>query len=170
MLLRLFTLLSFGLLCLGCLSFQAHGKDLPEPWAVEWQRNMELVVSWQLPYVWGGESKEEGGYDCSGFIQATSPAMCRKRRSTSSRMERGLDGWTNRPTNAWEIKRLSLIFIDGHVLAAVIRDGVFQVAHSRSSKGPVIEPFPDGVRRQGPRFKILRIEEKGEGNAVESKR
>lgn len=158
MLRLLCTLVLSGLLSLACLSFQARSEDLPESWAAEWQANMELVVSWQLPYLWGGESREEGGYDCSGFLQATSPQMFRKQRSTSERMERGLDGWKNRPVSIWRVTRLSLIFIDGHVLAIIVNEsGLFVVCHSRSSKGPVIERYPSWIARKHPRFKIQQI-------------
>jgi len=145
-------------------------NELPREWGIAWVSNMRLIISWQLPYVWGGESKQEGGYDCSGFVFASAPQPFRfnkslahnpLRRSTSARMEQGMDGWSNVTTDYPRLHPLDLGFVDGHVFAVVegSASGLFEIAHSRSSKGPIEEPMPNWLWVQNPRFKRLTIGE-----------
>jgi hypothetical protein len=118
-----------------------------------------------MPYKWGGESKKEGGFDCTGFLHAGSPEIYRLtnhiKRSTSGRMEHGQDGWTNRPISEVYLKGLDLGFTDGHAFAIVEgkRSGLLQIIHSRSSRGPTEEPMPNWLWAQKPRFKRLTIGE-----------
>ena len=52
----------------------------PSPWQQRILRQAVALIGW--PYVWGGETAAEGGYDCSGFVwavykrpQADAPAL-----------------------------------------------------------------------------------------------
>lgn len=164
----------WGLLC-GSTS-----QALPRDWAWSWVRNLRVIITYKLPYKWGGESSEEGGYDCTGFLYAGSPEYVRNRnllvklksdlvrskgsvlkRSTSSRMERGLDGWDSVPVSEWDLQDMDLGFIDGHAIAvAEGKIGVYVILHSRSSTGPIEEPLPNWIRDKRPRFRRLTIGDK----------
>lgn len=160
-------LLSFGAVSQSCAS-----SDLPDTWASEWTQKLRLSIAYRLPYVWGGESREEGGYDCSGLIYATAPLRwklkTKAKRSQSGRMAAGLDGWRNRPVSVWDTRQMDLIFVPGHVAAIVIggRTGLYQIIHSTKSKGPVEERMPDWLWRKKPQIKRLII---GDDHAVESR-
>jgi len=118
-----------------------------------------------MPYKWGGESVKEGGSACPGFIYAGSPEIYRLqnhiKRRTSRRMEMGLDGWANRPTDSGSLDTLDLGFTDGHAFAIVLgkKSGLWQIIHSRSSRGPTEEPMPQWLWDKNPRFKRLIIGE-----------
>ena len=154
-------LLLFGLSQPVC----GYSKDLPQTWANEWASNLRTIAAWHMPYKWGGESKEEGGYDCTGFLYAGSPEIFRIhnriKRSTSGRMEMGLDGWRNRPTDCASLGTLDLGFTDGHAFAIVLgnKSRLWQIIHSRSSKGPIEEQMPQWLWDKHPRFKRLTIGE-----------
>lgn len=171
----LFTLLFCFWSVLLCVS---SSKALPEEWAQSWVRNARVIIKLDLPYVWGGSDlSKHKGLDCSGFWWASRPEQVKDynwlkklradvmkkespplRRSTSARMERGLDGWTNRPVSEWDLEEGDLGFTDGHVFAiAEGKQGLLDIIHSRSSRGPIEEKYPRWIAKQNPRFKRLTI-------------
>lgn len=163
------------LLVLACASFS---YAMPLDWARSWTRNARLIEKLQLPYVWGGSDiRKHKGLDCSGYIWASRPEQVKDynwllklrsdvqkklnpplRRSTSKRMEKGLDGWINRSVDVWNLNEFDLGFIDGHVFAVVQgKVGLMNIIHSRSSTGPIEEKLPNWISKKNPRFKRLTI-------------
>jgi len=151
---------------------------MPADWAHSWVRNLRIIIGYHYPYVWGGESQEEGGYDCTGFLYAGRPLAIKNKqwisqlqadvkrpttlkRSTSARMQRGLDGWISVPTSSWNVREMDLGFIPGHAFAiARGKSGLRVILHSTSSRGPIEQPLPSWVAAKHPVYKHLTIGDK----------
>ncbi|TNY35443.1 C40 family peptidase [Thermomonospora catenispora] len=104
------------------------------------------------PYVWGGESEVEGGYDCSGLMQyAFAQAGIRLPRVAADQARAGwiipyskarpgdMLIWANDPTAPGYISHIALYIGDGKMIAAPRRGTVVQVqrVYTRNLKGAV---------------------------------
>ncbi|GAA4132546.1 hypothetical protein GCM10022416_12430 [Actinomadura keratinilytica] len=104
------------------------------------------------PYVWGGESEAEGGYDCSGLMQyAFARAGIRLPRVAADQaragwvipFEKAQPGdmliWANDPTAPGYISHIALYIGNGKMIAAPRRGTVVQVqdVYFRNFKGAV---------------------------------
>ncbi|GLZ10026.1 hypothetical protein Acsp04_02610 [Actinomadura sp. NBRC 104425] len=104
------------------------------------------------PYVWGGESEAEGGYDCSGLMQyAFARAGIRLPRVAADQARAGwvipfdkaqpgdLLIWANDPTAPGYISHIALYIGNGKMIAAPRRGTVVQVqdVYFRNFKGAV---------------------------------
>ncbi len=138
---------------------------------------MRLIIAYKLPYVRGGSDvRTHKGLDCSGLIWAGRPEVVKNRewmkrlrvdgaktrsplkRSTSTRMNAGLDGWDNEPVSLDDVKQMDLGFTPGHVFAFVeMRNGLLGIIHSRTSRGPTEEKMPEWLWKKGPWGKRLTI-------------
>lgn len=159
-----------------------YSEAIPKEWARAWVRNARVIVRLEPPYVRGGDDlTKHRGLDCSGFLWAARPEQLRTynhlinlrggllrstreplKRSTSARMERGLDGWYSQPVSVWEAEEMDLGFVDGHVFAVVDgKTGLLEIIHSRKSRGPTEEPLPAWLWKMDsprePRFRRLTI-------------
>jgi len=107
-------------------------------------------IGW--PYVWGGESEEEGGYDCSGLMQyAFAQAGIRLPRVAADQARAGwiipyskarpgdLLIWANDPTAPGYISHIALYIGNGKMVAAPRRGTVVQIqnVYTRNLKGAV---------------------------------
>ncbi|WP_018653043.1 C40 family peptidase [Actinomadura flavalba] len=107
-------------------------------------------IGW--PYVWGGESEAEGGYDCSGLMQyAFAQAGIRLPRVAADQARTGwivpLDKaqpgdmllWANDPTAPGYISHIALYIGDGKMIAAPRRGTRVQVqaVYTNNFKGAV---------------------------------
>jgi len=154
---------------------------MPQDWADSWVRNYRMLIKLELPYKWGGADRtKDKGLDCSGSLWDTRPEQVKDynwlkklradvlrkqspplKRSTSARMEKGLDGWRSVPIKdiTWDVQPMDLGFTDGHVFAwaGIGKNGYMNIIHSRSSRGPTEEPLPKWISRKHPRYKRLTI-------------
>lgn len=104
------------------------------------------------PYVWGGESEAEGGYDCSGLMQyAFGRAGVRLPRVAADQARAGwvipyskaepgdMLIWANDPTAPGYISHIALYLGDGKMIAAPRRGTVVQVqdVYTRNMRGAV---------------------------------
>ncbi|MEW2357350.1 C40 family peptidase [Spirillospora sp. NPDC029432] len=104
------------------------------------------------PYVWGGESEAEGGYDCSGLMQfAFAKAGIRLPRVAADQARAGwvipyskaepgdMLIWANDPTAPGYISHIALYIGNGKMIAAPRRGTVVQVqnVYTRNMKGAV---------------------------------
>lgn len=104
------------------------------------------------PYVWGGESEAEGGYDCSGLMQyAFGRAGIRLPRVAADQARAGwvvpyskaepgdMLIWANDPTAPGYISHIALYLGDGKMIAAPRRGTVVQVqdVYTRNMRGAV---------------------------------
>ncbi|MFI0450988.1 C40 family peptidase [Actinomadura sp. 6N118] len=104
------------------------------------------------PYVWGGESESEGGYDCSGLMQyAFARAGIRLPRVAADQARAGwvipfskaqpgdMLIWANDPTAPGYISHIALYLGDGKMLAAPRRGTVVQIqnVYTRNMRGAV---------------------------------
>jgi cell wall-associated NlpC family hydrolase len=104
------------------------------------------------PYVWGGESEAEGGYDCSGLMQfAFAKAGIRLPRVAADQARAGwvipykkaqpgdMLIWANDPTAPGYISHIALYLGGGKMIAAPRRGTVVQVqdVYTRNMKGAV---------------------------------
>ncbi|GAA2604363.1 NlpC/P60 family protein [Actinomadura fulvescens] len=104
------------------------------------------------PYVWGGESEAEGGYDCSGLMQyAFARAGIRLPRVAADQARAGwvipyskaqpgdMLIWANDPTAPGYISHIALYLGDGKMLAAPRRGTVVQIqnVYTRNMRGAV---------------------------------
>ena len=104
------------------------------------------------PYVWGGESEAEGGYDCSGLMQyAFAQAGIRLPRVAADQARAGwvipfskaqpgdMLIWANDPTAPGYISHIALYIGNGKMIAAPRRGTVVQVqnVYFRNFKGAV---------------------------------
>jgi cell wall-associated NlpC family hydrolase len=104
------------------------------------------------PYVWGGESEAEGGYDCSGLMQfAFARAGIRLPRVAADQARAGwvipyskaepgdMLIWANDPTAPGYISHIALYLGDGKMIAAPRRGTVVQIqnVYTRNMKGAV---------------------------------
>lgn len=104
------------------------------------------------PYVWGGESEAEGGYDCSGLMQYAFakagihlPRVAADQARTGwvipySKAEPGdMLIWANDPTAPGYISHIALYLGDGKMIAAPRRGTVVQVqnVYTRNMRGAV---------------------------------
>ncbi|WP_235017861.1 C40 family peptidase [Thermomonospora echinospora] len=104
------------------------------------------------PYVWGGESEAEGGYDCSGLMQyAFARAGIRLPRVAADQARAGwvipyskarpgdMLIWANDPTAPGYISHIALYLGGGKMLAAPRRGTVVQIqnVYTRNMKGAV---------------------------------
>ncbi|WP_262401923.1 C40 family peptidase [Actinomadura sp. CNU-125] len=104
------------------------------------------------PYVWGGESEAEGGYDCSGLMQyafaragITLPRVAadQARAGWVIPYEKAEPGdmliWANDPTAPGYISHIALYIGDGKMIAAPRRGTVVQVqnVYTNNMKGAV---------------------------------
>ncbi|MFF5260715.1 C40 family peptidase [Actinomadura viridis] len=104
------------------------------------------------PYVWGGESEGEGGYDCSGLMQfAFAKAGISLPRVAADQARAGwvipyskarpgdMLIWANDPTAPGYISHIALYIGDGKMIAAPRRGTVVQVqnVYTRNMKGAV---------------------------------
>ncbi|GAA3944741.1 hypothetical protein GCM10023085_28510 [Actinomadura viridis] len=104
------------------------------------------------PYVWGGESEAEGGYDCSGLMQfAFAKAGISLPRVAADQARAGwvipyskaqpgdMLIWANDPTAPGYISHIALYIGDGKMIAAPRRGTVVQVqnVYTRNMKGAV---------------------------------
>jgi peptidoglycan DL-endopeptidase CwlO len=93
-----------------------------------------------MPYVWGGESDAEGGYDCSGILQyAFAKAGVRLPRVAADQAKAGwripfdkarpgdLLTWANDPTAPGYISHIALYLGGGKMLAAPHRGTVVRI-------------------------------------------
>ncbi|GAA2421644.1 hypothetical protein GCM10010191_36560 [Actinomadura vinacea] len=113
-------------------------------------RAAQTRLGW--PYVWGGESEAEGGYDCSGLMQfAFAKAGIRLPRVAADQARAGwvipykkaqpgdMLIWANDPTAPGYISHIALYLGDGKMIAAPRRGTVVQVqdVYTRNMKGAV---------------------------------
>lgn len=104
------------------------------------------------PYVWGGESEAEGGYDCSGLMQfAFAKAGIRLPRVAADQARVGwvvpyakaqpgdMLIWANDPTAPGYISHIALYLGKGKMIAAPRRGTVVQVqnVYTRNMRGAV---------------------------------
>ncbi|TYB46541.1 C40 family peptidase [Actinomadura chibensis] len=104
------------------------------------------------PYVWGGESEAEGGYDCSGLMQfAFARAGIRLPRVAADQARVGwvipyakarpgdMLIWANDPTAPGYISHIALYLGNGKMIAAPRRGTVVQVqnVYTRNMRGAV---------------------------------
>ncbi|MFI6517133.1 C40 family peptidase [Spirillospora sp. NPDC050679] len=104
------------------------------------------------PYVWGGESESEGGYDCSGLMQyAFARAGIKLPRVAADQARTGwvvpyakaqpgdMLIWANDPTAPGYISHIALYLGGGKMIAAPRRGTVVQVqnVYTRNMKGAV---------------------------------
>ncbi|GGV14974.1 hypothetical protein GCM10010182_39660 [Actinomadura cremea] len=104
------------------------------------------------PYVWGGESESEGGYDCSGLMQyafaragITLPRVAadQARAGWVIPYEKAEPGdmliWANDPTAPGYISHIALYIGEGKMIAAPRRGTVVQVqnVYTNNMKGAV---------------------------------
>jgi cell wall-associated NlpC family hydrolase len=104
------------------------------------------------PYVWGGESESEGGYDCSGLMQyAFARAGIKLPRVAADQARAGwvipygkaepgdMLIWANDPTAPGYISHIALYIGKGKMIAAPRRGTVVQVqdVYTRNMKGAV---------------------------------
>ncbi|MEO3822462.1 C40 family peptidase [Actinomadura sp. B10D3] len=104
------------------------------------------------PYVWGGESEAEGGYDCSGLMQfAFAKAGIRLPRVAADQARAGwvipyskarpgdMLIWANDPTAPGYISHIALYLGNGKMLAAPRTGTVVQVqnVYTRNMRGAV---------------------------------
>ncbi|NDU76766.1 NlpC/P60 family protein [Actinomadura sp. DSM 109109] len=104
------------------------------------------------PYVWGGESEAEGGYDCSGLMQyAFAKAGIRLPRVAADQARAGwvvpyskaqpgdMLIWANDPTAPGYISHIALYLGEGKMLAAPRTGTVVQVqnVYTRNMRGAV---------------------------------
>ncbi|TYK49290.1 C40 family peptidase [Actinomadura decatromicini] len=104
------------------------------------------------PYVWGGESEAEGGYDCSGLMQfAFARAGIRLPRVAADQARTGwvipyakarpgdMLIWANDPTAPGYISHIALYLGNGKMIAAPRRGTVVQVqnVYTRNMRGAV---------------------------------
>jgi cell wall-associated NlpC family hydrolase len=104
------------------------------------------------PYVWGGESEAEGGYDCSGLMQyAFARAGIRLPRVAADQARAGwvvpyskaepgdMLIWANDPTAPGYISHIALYLGGGKMLAAPRTGTVVQVqnVYTRNMRGAV---------------------------------
>lgn len=104
------------------------------------------------PYVWGGESEAEGGYDCSGLMQyAFAKAGIHLPRVAADQARTGwvvpyrkaqpgdMLIWANDPTAPGYISHIALYLGDGKMLAAPRRGTVVQIqnVYTRNMRGAV---------------------------------
>jgi peptidoglycan DL-endopeptidase CwlO len=104
------------------------------------------------PYVWGGESEVEGGYDCSGLMQyAFARAGIRLPRVAADQARAGwvipfskvkpgdMLIWAHDPTAPGYISHIALYIGEGKMIAAPRRGTVVQVqnVYFRNFKGAV---------------------------------
>ncbi|QKW34121.1 C40 family peptidase [Actinomadura sp. NAK00032] len=104
------------------------------------------------PYVWGGESEAEGGYDCSGLMQyAFAKAGIRLPRVAADQARAGwvipyskaepgdMLIWANDPTAPGYISHIALYLGNGKMIAAPRRGTVVQVqnVYTRNMRGAV---------------------------------
>ncbi|MFG2005681.1 C40 family peptidase [Spirillospora sp. NPDC048911] len=104
------------------------------------------------PYVWGGESEKEGGYDCSGLMQyAFARAGIRLPRVAADQARAGwvipynkaqpgdMLIWANDPTAPGYISHIALYLGNGKMLAAPRRGTVVQIqdVYTRNMRGAV---------------------------------
>ncbi|RFS84727.1 NlpC/P60 family protein [Actinomadura spongiicola] len=104
------------------------------------------------PYVWGGESEAEGGYDCSGLMQfAFAKAGIRLPRVAADQARVGwvipyakakpgdMLIWANDPTAPGYISHIALYLGNGKMIAAPRRGTVVQVqnVYTRNMRGAV---------------------------------
>lgn len=107
----------------------------------------KVIEAWEsmvgYPYVWGGESAEEGGYDCSGALTA-----CHRKigkpipRTTSRKLWILANGdakhWSNSTCGDWTFFTFSPDRPKGHVGMITKNPNFYQ---SGSSTGPNKEKF-----------------------------
>ncbi|HEX2316922.1 MAG TPA: C40 family peptidase [Thermomonospora sp.] len=140
------------------VDYPEPGRDLPAARGqVMTATQVETVIraaytrlGW--PYVWGGESEEEGGYDCSGLMQyAFARAGIRLPRVAADQARAGwvipyskarpgdMLIWANDPTAPGYISHIALFLGNGKMLAAPRRGTVVQVqnVYTRNMKGAV---------------------------------
>ncbi|XRQ11753.1 C40 family peptidase [Actinomadura welshii] len=104
------------------------------------------------PYVWGGESEAEGGYDCSGLMQyAFAKAGIHLPRVAADQARAGwvvpyskaepgdMLIWANDPTAPGYISHIALYLGEGKMIAAPRRGTVVQVqnVYTRNMRGAV---------------------------------
>ncbi|NED56515.1 C40 family peptidase, partial [Micromonospora aurantiaca] len=104
------------------------------------------------PYVWGGESEAEGGYDCSGLMQyAFAKAGIRLPRVAADQARAGwvipyskaepgdMLIWANDPTAPGYISHIALYLGNGKMIAAPRTGTVVQVqkVYTRNMRGAV---------------------------------
>ncbi|MFB4310742.1 C40 family peptidase [Actinomadura sp. GTD37] len=104
------------------------------------------------PYVWGGESEAEGGYDCSGLMQfAFAKAGIRLPRVAADQARAGwvipyskaepgdMLIWANDPTAPGYISHIALYLGNGKMIAAPRRGTVVQIqnVYTRNMRGAV---------------------------------
>ncbi|TDE30829.1 C40 family peptidase [Actinomadura sp. 6K520] len=116
------------------------------------------------PYVWGGESEAEGGYDCSGLMQyAFAKAGIRLPRVAADQARTGwvipyskaepgdMLIWANDPTAPGYISHIALYLGKGKMIAAPRRGTVVQVqdVYTRNMRGAVrVSPKLVGSRHR----------------------
>lgn len=99
-----------------------------------------------FPYVWGGESKEEGGFDCSGFIYSVAKKYGKPLpRTTSKKYWLAIDSdpvtWKNASCGYFIWWTLTPDRPYGHIGVHVKHPNIWQ---SGSSTGPTKEKLFEG--------------------------
>ncbi|WP_245623089.1 C40 family peptidase [Spirillospora albida] len=140
------------------VDFPSAGGDLPaSSGQVMTAQQVQTVIraahtrlGW--PYVWGGESEAEGGYDCSGLMQyAFARAGVKLPRVAADQARTGwvipyaqaqpgdMLIWANDPTAPGYISHIALYLGNGKMLAAPRRGSVVQVqnVYTRNMRGAV---------------------------------
>lgn len=109
---------------------------------IEEQDCSEILELWQsiekYEYVWGGESKDEGGFDCSGAIYYIQKRIGKPvPRTTSKKYNLLADGqskhWKNGTCNDWIWWTFTPDRPYGHIGMHIKSDNIWQ---SGSSTGP----------------------------------
>jgi len=131
-----------ALLCLAVLLSGCLWSSQPQAFDENEENCDAIYEAWNakkgMPYVWGGDSYEDGGFDCSGAIYAVQKSIGRPvPRTTSKRYFLTLDStekhWTDAQCGDWIWWTLTPDRPYGHIGMHTRQPEVWQ---SGSSTGP----------------------------------
>lgn len=142
------------LIFLVSLCFVSPAFALSEGYKTHFKKNLVFFSDVPTKYTWGGKGElKEDVYqlDCSGYIfKAGSMAGMPVKRTVAARMAMGLDGWSSKSTELWDIEETDLIWWtwknstpdrrNGHIGAAVVspKSDLLEVCHASSTKKRVV--------------------------------
>lgn len=138
------------LICLACVTSSGKQCDGGNCTEQEPAKCAQRVSAWEsiedLPYVWGGESREEGGVDCSGAIYNVQKKIGKPiPRTTSKKLAILADGerkhWSEGGCGDWIWWTFGPDRPFGHIGMQVGNETAWQ---SGSSTGPTSEKLFEG--------------------------
>jgi hypothetical protein len=133
-----------SLISLNCYALDGHYAD-------SFRKNLWIIIDRHPAYSWSGSESEQKGVDCSGYIYlAAKRSGIPVKRITAIQMRFGTGGWIGKDANLGDAGELDLVWwtwIDkphrphGHVGVVLTgrQSGLFEVTHSSSSKGVVVQ-------------------------------